>query len=120
MVVVISKTPSGSFRQPLQVGQEILGEQLRKGRAAADPLDRGGWGAVLCGRRQLLWLKSSHRCLCCFVVMPDQERVKIREIEIVYNFIGVLDLPEGEKYPDNVVLDSRQGAAIEYFVGKVG
>ena len=99
MVVVISKAPSGSFRQPLQVGQEILGEQLRKGRAAADPLDRGGWGAVLCGRRQLLWLKSSHRCLCCFVVMPDQERVKIREIEIVYNFIVRLILRKHRSNP---------------------
>ncbi len=37
---------------------------------------------------------------------------------IHYNFIGVLDLPEVEEYPDNVVLDSRQGVAIEYLVGK--
>ena len=45
---------------------------------------------------------------------------RTQRIVIHYNFIGVLDLPEVEEYPDNVVLDSRQGAAIEYFVGKVG
>lgn len=39
-------------------------------------------------------------------------------ITIHYNFIGVLDLPEVEEYPDNVVLDSRQGVAIEYLVGE--
>ncbi len=37
---------------------------------------------------------------------------------IHYNFIGVLDLPEVEEYPDNVVLDSGQGVAIEYLVGQ--
>lgn len=27
---------------------------------------------------------------------------------------GVLDMPEVEEYSDNVVLDSRQGVAVEY------
>ncbi len=39
---------------------------------------------------------------------------------IHYNFIGVLDLREVEEYPENVVLDSPQGVAIEYLVGKAG
>ena len=39
---------------------------------------------------------------------------------IHYNFIGVLDLPEVEEYLENVVLDSCQGVAIEYLVGKAG
>ena len=39
---------------------------------------------------------------------------------IHYNFIGVLDMPEVKEYPDNVVLDSRQGVAVEYLVGKAG
>jgi len=34
---------------------------------------------------------------------------RTQRIVIHYNFIGVLDLPEVEEYPDNVVLDSRQG-----------
>ena len=29
-------------------------------------------------------------------------------------------MPEVEEYPDNVVLDSRQGVAVEYLVGKAG
>ena len=45
---------------------------------------------------------------------------RTQRIVIHYNFIGTLDLPESEEYPDNVVLDSRQGVAIEYLVGKVG
>ena len=55
-------------------------------------------------------------------VYQTQGRGKNRTQRIVthYNFIGVLDLPEVEEYPENVVLDSRQGVAIEYLVGKVG
>ena len=55
-------------------------------------------------------------------VYQTQGRGKNRTQRIVihYNFIGVLDLPEVEEYPDNVVLDSRQGVAIEYLVGKAG
>mgnify|MGYP006990148466 CR=1 FL=1 len=45
---------------------------------------------------------------------------RTQRIVIHYNFIGVLDLPEVEEYPENVVLDSRQGVAIEYLVGKAG
>jgi len=45
---------------------------------------------------------------------------RTQRIMIHYNFIGILDLPEVEEYPDNVVLDSHQGVAIEYLVGKVG
>ena len=43
---------------------------------------------------------------------------RTQRITIHYNFTGVLDLPEVEEYPDNVVLDSRQGVAIEYLVGE--
>lgn len=39
---------------------------------------------------------------------------------IHYNFVGILDLLEVEEYLENVVLDSRQGVAIEYLVGKAG
>ncbi|NBI77275.1 DUF4368 domain-containing protein [Anaerotruncus colihominis] len=55
-------------------------------------------------------------------VYQTQGRGKNRTQRIVihYNFIGVLDLPEVEEYPENVVLDSRQGVAIEYLVGKAG
>ena len=55
-------------------------------------------------------------------VYQTQGRRKKRTQHIVihYNFIGVLDLPEVEEYPENVVLDSRQGVAIEYLVGKAG
>ena len=45
---------------------------------------------------------------------------RTQRIVIHYNFIGILDMPEVEEYPDNVVLDSRQGVAIEYLVGKAG
>ena len=45
---------------------------------------------------------------------------RTQRIVIHYNFIGVLDMPEVEEYPDNVVLDSRQGVAVEYLVGKAG
>lgn len=45
---------------------------------------------------------------------------RTQRIVIHYNFIGTLDLPQVEEYPDNVVLDSRQGVAIEYLVGKAG
>ena len=45
---------------------------------------------------------------------------RTQRIVIHYNFIGVLDMPEVEEYPDNVVLDSRQGVADEYLVGKAG
>ncbi len=49
-------------------------------------------------------------------VYQTQGRGKNRTQRIVihYNFIGALDLPEVEEYPENVVLDSRQGVAIEY------
>ena len=55
-------------------------------------------------------------------VYQTQGRGKNRTQRIVihYNFIGVLDMPEVEEYPDNVVLDSRQGVAVEYLVGKAG
>ena len=45
---------------------------------------------------------------------------RTQRIVIHYNFIGILDMPEVEEYPDNVVLDSRQGVAVEYLVGKAG
>ena len=45
---------------------------------------------------------------------------RTQRLAIHYNFIGVLDMPEVEEYPDNIVLDSRQGVAVEYLVGKAG
>lgn len=39
---------------------------------------------------------------------------------IHYNFIGVLDLPEVEEYPENVVPDIRLGVAIGHLIGKAG
>ena len=45
---------------------------------------------------------------------------RTQKLVIYYNFIGVLDMPEVEEYPDNVVLDSRQGVAVKYLVGKAG
>ena len=54
-------------------------------------------------------------------VYQTQGRGKNRTQRIVihYNFNGV-DLPEVEEYLENVVLDSRQGVAIEHLVGKAG
>lgn len=55
-------------------------------------------------------------------VYQTQGRGKNRTQRIVihYNFIGVLDLPEVEEYPENVVPDIRQGVAIGHLVGKAG
>ena len=45
---------------------------------------------------------------------------RTQRIVIHYNFIGVLELPESEELPDNIILNSRQGVAIEYLVGAAG
>lgn len=47
-------------------------------------------------------------------------KARTQEITIHYNFVGVLDLPEIADVQSNVVLDSRQGVAIEYVVKKAG
>ena len=47
-------------------------------------------------------------------------KARTQEIIIHYNFVGVLDFPEVTDMPNNVILDSRQGVAIEYVVKKAG
>lgn len=42
---------------------------------------------------------------------------RTQRVVISYNFIGVLDMPVMGEYSENIVLDSRQGVAIEYLVG---
>ncbi len=42
---------------------------------------------------------------------------RTQRIVIHYNFIGVLDMPVVDEYSENIVLDSRQGVAVEYLVG---
>ena len=47
------------------------------------------------------------------------------ELDNAGNLSSTLDGLDGlhkadEEYPDNVVLDSRQGVAVEYLVGKAG
>lgn len=42
---------------------------------------------------------------------------RTQRIVIHYNFIGVLDMPVMGEYSENIVLDSRQGVAVEYLVG---
>jgi hypothetical protein len=35
-------------------------------------------------------------------------------------FIGNIDLPESEKFPENVIANTRQGVAVEYVVSAAG
>ena len=39
---------------------------------------------------------------------------RTQEIEIHYNFVGVLDTPEVACLPQSVTIDTRQGVAVEY------
>ena len=41
-----------------------------------------------------------------------------QQLEIHYNFVGVLDLPDIEEVPNSVIIDTRQGVAVEYITRK--
>ena len=44
---------------------------------------------------------------------------RTQQLEIHYNFVGVLDVPEVEEVPNSVVVDTRQGVAVEYVTRKI-
>ena len=43
---------------------------------------------------------------------------RTQELEIHYNFVGVLEVPEVAAVPYSVVIDTRQGVAVEYITRK--
>ena len=43
---------------------------------------------------------------------------RMQQLEIHYNFVGVLDLPDIEEVPNSVIIDTRQGVAVEYITRK--
>jgi hypothetical protein len=43
---------------------------------------------------------------------------RTQELEIHYNFVGVLNVPEVEELPNSIVIDTRQGVAVEYITRK--
>lgn len=45
---------------------------------------------------------------------------KTQQLEIHYNFVGVLDVPEVAALPQSVMIDTRQGVAVEYITRKAG
>ena len=45
---------------------------------------------------------------------------RTQQLDIHYNFIGVLDTPEVACLPQSVSIDTRQGVAIEYITRKAG
>ena len=45
---------------------------------------------------------------------------RTQQLEIHYNFIGVLDTPEVAALPASVTVDTRQGVAVEYITRKAG
>ena len=65
------------------------------------------------------FLKAMRKFMEIKTLTPTILHELVERIVIHYNFNGV-DLPEVEEYLENVVLDSRQGVAIEYLVGKAG
>jgi len=42
-----------------------------------------------------------------------------QQLEIHYNFVGVLDMPEVAALPQSVMIDTRQGVAVEYITRKI-
>jgi hypothetical protein len=56
------------------------------------------------------------------VVHQSQGTGKSRkqQLDIHYNFIGVLDTPEVACLPQSVTIDTRQGVAVEYITRKAG
>jgi site-specific DNA recombinase len=47
-------------------------------------------------------------------------RSKTQQLEIYYNFVGVLDVPQVMALPQSVTVDTRQGVAVEYITRKAG
>jgi hypothetical protein len=47
-------------------------------------------------------------------------RNKTQQLEIHYNFVGVLDMPQVMVLPQSVTVDTRQGVAVEYITRKAG
>ena len=45
---------------------------------------------------------------------------KTQQLEIHYNFVGVLDMPQVMALPQSVTVDTRQGVAVEYITRKAG
>jgi len=45
---------------------------------------------------------------------------KTQQLEIYYNFVGVLDMPQLMALPQSVTVDTRQGVAVEYITRKAG
>ncbi len=45
---------------------------------------------------------------------------RTQQLEIHYNFIGVLDTPAVAALPHSVTVDTRQGVAVEYITRKAG
>ncbi len=45
---------------------------------------------------------------------------KTQQLEIYYNFVGVLDMPQMQALPQSVTVDTRQGVAVEYITRKAG
>lgn len=56
------------------------------------------------------------------VVHHAQGRGKNRtqRLDIHYNFIGILDTPEVACLPQSILIDTRQGVAVEYITRKAG
>jgi len=45
---------------------------------------------------------------------------RTQQLEIHYNFVGVLDVPTAAALPNSVTVDTRRGVAVEYLTRKVG
>ena len=43
-----------------------------------------------------------------------------QQLEIHYNFVGILDTPEVACLPQSIMIDTRQGVAVEYITRKAG
>ena len=44
---------------------------------------------------------------------------RTQQLDIHYNFVGVLDVPEVKEVPNSVTIDTRQGVAVEYITRNV-
>lgn len=45
---------------------------------------------------------------------------RTQQLDIYYNFVGILDTPEVAAVPASITLDTRQGVAVEYLTRKAG
>jgi len=45
---------------------------------------------------------------------------RTQQLDIHYNFVGVLDVPEVAALPSSIMIDTRQGVAVEYITRKAG